>query len=318
MRDHGSKTGDPDGPVTPVPGGGVIRREFYRPTFRENFSTFWQALALRFSTRQVLIVGPYVGEFGHEIMDFQSFVRWLGRKYRQVHVITFPGRDPLYRDFLLHPHDFDLRTAGYVYGRISHAEIKQYAQTFAQQRGIVGYDHFSTAHLRTRWHRRLALGQAHEIIRPLRPALQDRRILFHFRQIDKQGPDKSRNFRPELAEEVCRLCREAGFEIACIGHPRYALCPDGCQDCRTEDLEATVAVIAACQMVVGELSGPLHLAAYCAKPIAIWAPDPWRIEGATRRNPFNVKMFIVRDNTTNPAPTEVLSTIKHAIAAIRA
>ena len=75
MRQNAGSKDGPDTAVTRVPGGGVIRREFYRPTLRENLVTMWEGLALRFSTSQVLIVGPYVGEFGHEIMDFQSYVR---------------------------------------------------------------------------------------------------------------------------------------------------------------------------------------------------------------------------------------------------
>ena len=317
MRQNAGSKDGPDTAVTRVPGGGVIRREFYRPTLRENLVTMWEGLALRFSTSQVLIVGPYVGEFGHEIMDFQSYVRWFKRKYREVHVITFPGRDPLYRGCTVHAHAFDLRTAGYIYGRISHDEIRRYVHEFARKQEIADYDLFSTAHLRTRWHRRLIFRQEQEILSPLIPAPPNPKIVFHFRNIDKAGPDKARNFRPDLAGEVSRLCRENGLEIACIGHPKYSLCPDGCEDRRTEDLEKTIAEIAACKLVAGELSGPMHLAAYCAKPIAIWAPDKWRIDGAAKRNPFNVKLFVVRDDTTNPPPGEVVDKLKSAMAELR-
>jgi hypothetical protein len=317
MRDHGSRAVGVDEAETRVPGGGVIRREFYRPTLRENLVTLGEAIALRFSTRMTLVVGPYVGEFGHEIMDFQSFVHWLRRRYREVHVITFPGREPLYRGCVLHQHNFELRTAGYIYGRISHDETRQYAREFARKQGLVGYDLFSPAHLRTRWHRRVILRQHHEVIRPLRSTPPNEKVVFHFRHIDKQGPDRSRNFRPELAQELCRLCRIEGYEISCIGHPQYALCPSGCEDCRTADLEQTVSEIAACRLVVGELSGPMHLAAYCAKPIMIWAPDSWRIAGAAKRNPFNVPMFVVRDDTTNPAPEEIVGKLRGALDVLR-
>jgi hypothetical protein len=268
------------------------------------------------SCKKILIVGPYVGEFGHEIMDFQSYVRRFKRKYREVHVITFPGREPLYRGCVVHSHHHDLSTAGYGYGRISYSEIRAEAHSFAWAHQIANYDLFSTIHLCTRWHRRLLFRQEQEVIAPVKPARPNQRVVFHFRNIHKEGWDQARNFRSDLAEEVCHLCRLSGLEVACIGHPKYALSPSGCEDCRTEDLEATVAEIAACRLVVGELSGPLHLAAYCGKPIAIWAPGKERIGNAFRRNPLKVKVFVVRDDTTNPSPQEVLATVQGAIATL--
>jgi hypothetical protein len=290
--------------------------ERYLPTFRERLQSFAAGMRLRLFARQILIVGPYVGEFGHEIMDFQSYVRWFKRRYREVHVITFPGREPLYRGCVVHRHQHDLSTAGYLYGRMSHAEIRAEAQEFARAHQMADYDLFSTNHLCTPWHRRLLFRQEHEVLAPLKPARPNQRVVFHFRSIQKVGPDQTRNFRPDLAEEVCRLCRLSGLEVACIGHPQYALSPSGSTDCRTEDLEATVAEIAACRLVVGELSGPLHLAAYAGKPIVIWAPGQDRIGNAFRRNPFNVKVFVVRDDTTNPSPQEILATVQGAISAL--
>jgi len=289
---------------------------YYQPTTREQIETLWEGVALRFSRKPILIVGPYVGEFGHEIMDFQSYVRRFRRKYREVHVITFPGREPLYRGCIVHTHGFDLKTAGYIYGRISDSEIRHYARDFARARRIANYDLFSTAHLHTRWHRRLLFRQEHEVIRPVQAVPPNDKIVFHFRHIEKEGNDKTRNFRPDLAQAVCNLCRERGWELACIGHPKYALCPGGCEDCRTDDLERTVAVISACKLVAGELSGPLHLAAYCARPIAIWAPGEQRIAYTFKRNPFNARIFVVRNDTTNPSPDEIVGKLENAVAVL--
>jgi hypothetical protein len=301
---------------TRVPGGGTIHGDSYQPSTREKIETLREGLALRFSRKPILVVGPFVGEFGQEIMAFQSFVRWFRRKYREVHVITYPGREPLYRGCVVHSHGFDLRTAGYGYGRMPNSEILQYARDFARARQIANYDFFSTAHLQTRWHRRLIFRQEHEIIGPRQAVPPSHKIVFHFRNIDKAGSDRTRNFRPDLAQAVCDLCAERGLQIACIGHPRYSICPSGCEDCRTEDLEQTVAVISAGRLVAGELSGPLHLAAYGGRPILIWAPGAHRIAYALKRNPFNVPIVVVRDDTTNPSPQEILTAVQAAIPAL--
>jgi hypothetical protein len=62
---------------TERPRRGEVVGEHYIPTMSENLATFLEGIWLRISPRKVLIVGPYAGEFGHEIMDFQSFVRGL-------------------------------------------------------------------------------------------------------------------------------------------------------------------------------------------------------------------------------------------------
>ncbi|PWU11323.1 MAG: hypothetical protein C5B50_23545 [Verrucomicrobia bacterium] len=281
----------------------------------ELLKSFLEGLALRFSKKRLLIAGPYAGEFGHEIMDFQSYVRWLRPRYDQVHVITFAGREPLYRGCQVHAHGYDLRTAGYQFGSISHQQIKQDALEFARRNGIEDCDFFSTAHLATGYHRKLLFGQTHEVFGPPGPVVLNGKVLFHFRSIAKVGPDTTRNFLPELAEEVCRLCRSRGLELACIGHPAYSLCPAGSEDWRTEDLEQTVARLAGCALVAGELSGPLHLAAYCAKPIVTWVPEKSRLTNAFRRNPFNVPVTVVRDDTTNPSPDEVVAKLQSAVSA---
>jgi ADP-heptose:LPS heptosyltransferase len=298
--------------LAPAAGIGAQLSRCYVPSRREHLQAFREGLALRFSHKKVLIAGPYAGEFGHEIMDFQSYVRWLKRKYDTVHVITFPGREALYRGCVVHRHDYDLTAVGYLYGRITYRQIRQHALDFAHQHGLQSYDLFSTAHLGTRWHRRLLFREEHEVFKPLGPVTPNGKILFHFRSIAKLGPDTTRNFRPELAEAVCRSCQSHGLDIACIGHPQYSLCPTGCEDCRTENLEETISHIAGCRFIVGELSGPMHLAAYCAKPIVIWVPEASRLTNAFKRNPFNVKVVVVRDDTTNPAPEEIVGRILSA------
>lgn len=285
----------------------------YIPSFLEKIMTFFEGIGLFFSRKKVLVVGPYVGEFGHEIMDFQSYVRQLAMRYDTVHVISYPGMDPLYRGCIMHSHDYELKSAGYYYGKLSFTEIKKYAMDFARKNGLKEFDLFNTTHLCTRWHRKVLYRQQHEVFRAVRQKQEDRDIVFHFRNIFKDGPDDARNFKPGLVEELVRLCSNSGYSLVCIGHPDYSLCPRECEDRRTVDLEETIAVIASGKVVVGELSGPIHLAVYCSKQVITWAPGKSRIKGVVARNPFNIPIHIVRDDTTNPVPFEILNKIDQVI-----
>src|ERR1035441_7350940 len=53
------------------------------------------ALRLRVYPLRMLVAGPYVGEFGHELMDWQPWVRAQIARHDEVRVITYPGRDYL-------------------------------------------------------------------------------------------------------------------------------------------------------------------------------------------------------------------------------
>ena len=275
---------------------------------------FLRGLRQRTFPRKVLIVGPYAGEFGHEIMDFQSRVRGNARRYQEVHIITYPGREPLYRapNVTVHTHDFDLKTAGYLFGRRTFHELDAYAKAFAEEKGLRNYDVFNTNLLCSRWHRRLLWPEAHAVFTSKYTESAPREIIFHFRNIQKTGPDATRNFGPEIAADLAARLHATGYKLTCIGHPLYSLCPAHCEDCRTEDLDKTVSVIASGRLVVGELSGPIHLAVYLSKPVLTWAPGKERIWAAQRRNPHGVPFYVVADDTTNP-PVELI--VKHIEAA---
>lgn len=289
----------------------------YEPTLLEKVQAFLSGLRMRLLPRKTLVVGPYAGEFGIEIIKFQGFVRALAPKYEKVYVITYPGREPMYSgdNITVHTHDFDLTTAGYWYGKRSFAELNEVATQFARTQGLEEFDVFNTNLLCTGLHRRMLWAQKHK---PFKPSSKHGQLecdlVFHFRAIDKAGPDASRNYRSELAESLARSCVEKGWHCVCIGHPDYSLCFDGCEDRRTETLAETIAVLCSGKMLVGELSGPVHLAIYCDRPVVSWAPEPHRMQYARAHNPFHVKIQCVSETTTNPPPEQVVRTISECLA----
>src|ERR1017187_10187462 len=80
-------------------------------------------LRLRFFPRRILVAGPYVGEFGHELMDWQPWVRAQIARHDEVHVIVYPRRDYLYPGCKVHYHDVQLEKAGYKHGRFTPRQL---------------------------------------------------------------------------------------------------------------------------------------------------------------------------------------------------
>ncbi len=268
---------------------------------------------MRFFPRRILVAGPYMGEFGHELMEWQAWVRAQVPRYREVHVITFPGRDALYPGCHVHAHDFLLEKAGYHHGRFTPAQLKSMAMEKAEKLGLKDYDILTAQHLCTRYHMRYILPAKFELLRkpPLEGGLRD--LAFHFRWVKKEGPDQTRNYPLELCDQVAALCRERGYSVCCIGHPRYSYCPPGVEDLRSEDLDASITAISSVRLLAGELSGPMHLAQLCGVPILIWADGQWRLDTCDYWNVFHVPTFIVANDTHRPEVARVVGKIDSAL-----
>src|ERR1039457_5373820 len=117
--------------------------------FKQSVEPYLQAIRLRINPRPCLIAGPFVGEFGSELMTWQAYVRKLRQNYRQTYVITFPGREYLYEDCQMVCHNLNLVKAGYGYGNMSAEEMRQYANNYAKEQGIKNYDVFNTSILKS-------------------------------------------------------------------------------------------------------------------------------------------------------------------------
>ena len=283
----------------------------------EKFAGALADLRLRFFPRAVLVAGPYVGEFGHELMDWQPWVRAQIARHREVHVITYPGHDLLYPGCHVHYHDVPLEKAGYRFGRLSPRQLADMAREKAASLGLKNYDLMTALHICTSCHRRFLLPAKFELFGQPPAAEQIRDLAFHFRQVKKEGPDQTRNYSPENCDHVAQLCRVRGLKFFCIGHPRYAYCPPGVEDRRSEDLAASVAAIRSVRMLAGELSGPMHLAQLCGTAILIWADGQWRIDGCNLWNFFRVPTYVVANDTHQPDPERVAQQITEALADLR-
>lgn len=274
-------------------------------------------LKIRFFPRRILLAGPYVGEFGHELMDWQPWVRAQVGRYAEVHVISYPGRDYLYPGCTVHAHNVPLESAGYKHGRFTPAQIKEMARQKAEELGLKDYDLMTALNVCTSYHQKYCLPAKFELLGhpPAPEKISD--IAFHFRQVKKEGPDQTRNYPLEHCHQLVEFCRGQGLRFFCIGHPRYSCCPEGVDDRRTEDLEASVAAIRSARILAGELSGPMHLAQLSGTAILIWADGQWRLDNCERWNVFHVPTYVVANDTHRPSPECVGQKILESLADLK-
>ena len=306
-----------DGNSTPKDVRVLSRGAAYQFTLGDKLAAALSAVRQRLFPRPILVAGPYVGEFGHELMEWQAVVRARVSAYDQVHVITYPGRDYLYSGCVMHYHDLKLEKTGYRFGRFTPRQLAQLAHAHARAAGLCNYDVLGpwlvcSSFIR-RWIWREQFARLAEP--PVGGRLRD--LAFHFRNVDKEGPDRTRNYPLDLAEQLVRLCQQQGYEVCCIGHPNYSFCPAGVEDLRAVDLRASVAALCSARLLVGELSGPMHLAQLCCRPILIWADGQWRIETCLRWNVFQSPVFVLANDTFRPEPQRVKTLIDETIRQLR-
>jgi len=284
---------------------------------REKIAGALADLKIRLFPRRKLVAGPYVGEFGHELMDWQPWVRAQVARYAEVHVITYPGRDYLYPGCRVHYHSVALETAGYKHGRFTPAQLEAMARQQASELEINDYDLMTALNVCTSYHQRFLLPCKFELLGRPPHTNQISDVAFHFRKVNKEGPDQTRNYPVELCDQVVEFCRARDLSFFCIGHPRYSYCPPGVEDRRTEELGASVAAICSARLLAGELSGPMHLAQLSGTAILIWAPGQWRLDNCERWNVFRVPTYIVANDTHLPEPGRVGRKILDALADLR-
>jgi len=283
----------------------------YRPA--EKLRLFLPCLGQKLLPKRNLFAGPFVGEFGYELMQWQGFIRARRPHYEQVHVLTYPGRDYLYEGCRVHHHEVDLKAAGYWYGRLGPAETHRLAAAKAAEIGLKDYDIFDTSLLCTRYHKMLFWRQEFRLLEEPMVTWEPRDVAFHFRAVQKQGPDHAKNYNPSLADELAWLCLKQGLSVMCVGHPDYAYCAKGCDDWRRTDLRESVAAICSARVLAGENSGATHLANLCGRPTVLWANDQWRIDYSLRWNPFRVPIYTAANDTCQPAPERVAHAIVDAL-----
>lgn len=251
-----------------------------------------------------LIAGPWVGEFGWELMSWQGFVRAKANeeKFESVTVAGPPGHEALYADFCD------------TYLPVTLNGIKdcwRVEQASPRERGALAHqlDRLVNGNTRTLCPGRLIPTIDQHFIRfgnQLDAETEDLfDVLIHVRHpINKR---KSHAWHPVHAETVCEKLRERGFSTAAIG--TEAACPMNATDRRNIPLKRLMNMMAVCGAVIGPSSGPMHLASLCHTPHVVWTDKQWysAIRGTNRRryeqvwNPLNTPCTILEEGW-QPSP----------------
>lgn len=226
---------------------------------------------------RALLVAPYVGEIGWELMSWQGRVRRVfhaGRFDRLV-VLGAPGKSAFYADMPLDYREVDLSSlpgAAYEDRRVQ-TDSREPVAAGPIRAALAGPVSLAERALRDAGWEVEALWPAYtgqiwscdeehqsfiRFERPARAPLPRPSVALVQRTRAYRGKD---NWPAEYWAELSRHLEREGTRA--IVYPNEA--------------EAAIALLSACDLAVGQSTGGLHLAALCGCPAVVWAePDSYR------------------------------------------
>lgn len=259
---------------------------------------------------EILLAGPWVGEFGHELFCWQGFVRRLSEFFNKTIIIGRVGHKYLYEDFCSEyiefnpmsyktdawrcfdarsyesipkniPHSFYLDgqcDIGMRYGKNGVTDLEG---LFFNEQKFVKYEYKNNNRFD---------------------------LIFHCRN---KSTDSFRNWSKENWE-VLRALLPNNLKIACIGN-NEAFHINNTIDLRDIEIKELVGTINNSKLIIGQSSGPMHLASLCGKKHLVWSPKYNRIRYEKDWNPFNTDVVFYDKGGWYPDPTEISKIIQNNI-----
>ncbi len=284
----------------------MLKRDYLSWWFRPAFLRSWG------NRSDTLFAGPWVGEFGWELLNWQGFLRKLSRNYVRTIVCCRKGSAALYADF----------TDSFVFhelrGTPEANALRESPDKTAMDALLSNIPHGAN------WLRPLGYQpwSRQEFIRfgtPREDLTCD--IVFHPRG---RGFGTDRNWPAHKWSSLIGKLHDQGYRISCIGLPGQTLDIEGpFTDYRGLPLDKTMDLLASARLVLGPSSGPMHLAALCGTPHLVWTDKGRYARGRTNRdkyewwwNPLGTPVRVLDEDGFDPSVERVLRTVDDFISGI--
>lgn len=289
-----------------------------------------------------ITIGPWVGEFGWELMCWQAFARTIAKDYDHVFVMARPKHGYLYEDFFtvfeswepgpgrcdmwihskwVKPDPDNYTGSGEMpfkvhlsYNPILKNDFRNWGKAILKPQ-MFNYHHPNMEATCQAW-----IYDPHadtEVLTgPIEPTFvqygltppdsaeydQDIDILFHARYRDLRSQD---NWDRKKWHDLVDLCTAKGYKVAFIGSVDESLAFKPGQDLRDLEMQDLCWVMAHSRLCAGPSSGPMHLASLCKQEHLVWSFDRNRDRYETLWNPLNSPVRFIDEHSWHP-PVEVV------------
>lgn len=252
-------------------------------------------------SEKILLAGPWIGEFGWELMQWQGRLRKLSEQY-EIIVACQSGHEYLYKDFAKNIITFDLRGG---------------QPEMWKRRGV----DFSSKDF---W-LNAKVGKNASVLAPCNMAEKEQKfirfgnklktrpydIIIHARSTNNLKTDY-RNWSVDNWKKVVNWFNKR-YTIASIGTFTGAHWIEGTHDERSISLNILVDYIHNALITLGPSSGPMHLASLCGCPHLVWTAKNaiGVIQNKLRYeklwNPLNTFVEVIEGNSWRPDSSTVIT-----------
>lgn len=230
---------------------------------------------------KIVIADCSLAELGWELMSWQGFVRRKADDFDRVIICTTAGREALYSDFadefIVHsvPLLRDCFEQREIYDKPAWAEYRARVDKRVKELEAEGHDvTILTAKKYIPVEKQTFVQYGNAELALQRGDMFD--IVIHARNKESNNPYyRVYNWPIEKWDRVVAVLRKRGLSVAAIGTRDGAFLPVGAIDMRDTDMTRLMDMMAACRLVIGPSSGPMHLAALCKAPHFVWTGKQW-------------------------------------------
>lgn len=250
---------------------------------------------------KVLFAGPWVGEFGWELMNWQAYLRALRPRYDKIMVSARVSSQALYADFCdeFIPHEIVGRSNSHVAFELQNPDelSRIYSLVPPDAHHLIPQRYIPESVQRF-----IQFGQPSPEKYPVD-------VLIHARG---RAHETGRNWPQEKWDQLAQALRADGIRVGSVGISSSTMMIPHVTDFRDIPLKDTFDVMASARLMLGPSSGPLHLASLCGLPHLVWTDQRTYGMGKTSRekygdwwNPLRTPVRVIDEFEFNP-PVELI------------
>lgn len=266
---------------------------------------------------KVLLVGPWIGEFGWELFCWQGYVRKLSAEYDKTIVLGRPTNKLLYEDFADEYIPFDPESfktdAWNCHGSKNYSEIvKSIPHTkYLNGRFDIGmrYTHKGVVDTKGIFFKEQKFIK-YEVSGKIEHKFNEEGydVLFHCRN---KTTGNDRNWGYDKWKELYKILNK-DILVGCIGNDEAFHIP-GTDDLRNINLKELVKIMGKSNLIIGPSSGPLHLASLSGLKHLVWSTEYNRKRYEKDWNPLNTPLIFYSDGGWDPNPYEIKKIIEKEV-----
>lgn len=250
--------------------------------------------------KSILLAGPWVGEFGWELFNWQGYIRHLSTKFDKTIISCRKTSAYLYEDFC---NDFIfIKSIGdpdmnRCYGPIFGFNKPEKFDHWENPENLK-YDIVKSVPI-------VNLKSQKFVDYGIKLDEYENSIVIHARSTNKCKTGY-RDWSVENWNELVKYLIEMGETVISIGLKQTSLHIENTVNKINYNLSTTCNILKSSKLIIGPSSGPMHLASLCKTPQIVWSGDyknKYRYENIW--NPFNTKVIYEHENNWNPSPNRI-------------